>query len=124
MKEGKKGKLIIVSLIILVLAVSVSAVLLYSRNVQLEKDRAQISQDKENALIQLDTCRNQSQIEHTKLNMLMEDYASLKKSCITDNICKNKFPFMRYFCNAQGDAVDNGSLLCECDENCNLKIVG
>ena len=95
---------------------------LASRINQLEQDRTQISNDKEQVITQLDACRIQSQTDHEKLNMIMQDWSNIQKSCITENVCKGKFPFMRYKCNAQGDAVDNGDKICECDSNCNLKV--
>lgn len=95
---------------------------LQDRNSQLEQDRAQISQDKESVMSQLEQCRTQSQADHSKLNIMIEDWSKIQKTCMTDNVCKGKFSFMRYTCNAQGDTVDNGDKICQCDQNCNLVV--
>jgi hypothetical protein len=124
-----KGKIFLIILISLVILISITAGIMYNQNVQLkirnnqlEADRTQISSDKEDVMAQLENCRNLSQTDHLKLNMLMEDYATIKKSCMSSNICNGKFPFMRYTCNAQGDAVDNGDKTCVCNENCQLQV--
>lgn len=124
----KKSIALIILIILLLVAIAIlifgyfQGTALMSRINQLERDRVQISNDKENVMAQLEQCRNQSQTDHEKLNMIMQDWSNIQKSCITDNVCRGKFPFMRYKCNAQGDAVDNGDKTCECDTNCNLKV--
>ena len=52
--------------------------------------------------------------------MLKDDVFQLKKSCISDNICKGHFPGVRWNCNFQGDAVDNPSHTCVCNDNCEM----
>lgn len=115
--------------IVILIGVSVFAAISYNennflkvRNNQLEMDRTQISNDKQDVMTQLDQCRNQSQIDHAKYIMLMQDYSNIEKSCPTGNVCTGKFPFMRYACNAQGDAVDNGNQICYCDGSCKLVV--
>jgi len=93
---------------------------LEARNIQLEEDREQINRDKEDALSQLDECKDQELIANNKYNMITQDWSKIQKSCMTDNVCRGKFAFMRYACNAQGDAVDDGDKICECDQNCQL----
>lgn len=89
---------------------------------QLENDREQISREKEDVLIQFEECRNEVQTKQEELDRIKEDWNKIQKSCPGDSVCQGKIPFMRYKCNINGDAVNDGNKICECDQNCNLII--
>jgi len=132
----KSGIVIIILSVLLVIAVCILIygvfqgikvkgiiVGLQERNNWLENDRTQISEDKNDLMAQFEECRTQSQTDHEKLNMIMQDLAQIEKSCPSGSgICSGKFSFLRYKCNEQGDAVDNGQRVCECDQNCELVV--
>jgi hypothetical protein len=91
------------------------------RNNQLEQDRAQISKDKENVIVQFEQCRTDAQNLNSKLKMLEEDVAKIYKGCITQNACKGKYSNIRWNCNNVGDEINiNPSHICYCDTSCNL----
>jgi len=88
-----------------------------SQVIQLNADKEQLFNDKENALIENKKIRDE-------LQLLNEDVAEIYKSCITQNACKGHFPGIRWYCNDVGDAVSDMTLashLCECDNVCELK---
>ena len=124
-----KRKIIIIILISLIVLISICAGIMYNDNVRFKaenqnllEERTQMNNDKQDVINQLESCRSQAQTDNLKLNMLMEDYANIKKACMSNNVCNGKFPFMRYKCNAQGDAIDNGDKMCVCNENCQLQV--
>jgi len=123
----KKSVIIVVLLVILIVAAVVFILgyfkgqQLVGRINQLEQDRSQMSKDKEDVMAQLEQCRSMSQIDHSKLNMLMEDIAYVYKTCITQNVCKGHYPNVRWNCNSVGDEINvNPTHICVCDSSCNL----
>jgi len=122
-------QIIIGILIILLIIVSVSAFVLYiqknsfkSENEKLNSNIVELNTDKNKVIDEREQCRVDLQNINSELSMLKDDVFQLKKSCITNNACKGQFPSVRWKCNAQGDAVDNGDKICVCNENCELQV--
>ena len=124
----EKKKVITGLLILIIMLLAIFAIIEYNKNLQLnirnnqlEADRAQISKDKEDVMNQFEQYRIQSQNDHLKYNMLLEDVAKIYKTCITQNACKGRYPGIRWDCNNVGDEVStNPSHICVCDSSCNL----
>lgn len=57
-----------------------------------------------------------------KYSLLQDDVFQLEKSCLTENVCKNQFPWIRYNCNDLGEAHSDGTKICRCDNNCQVII--
>ncbi len=118
MKERKKV-LVIVLISVIVVLCGILAYGVYtgfrvkaeinSLNSQIE----QLGAEKENLTVQLN-------ILTAKYGLLQDDVFQMKKSCITQNICWGHFPGVRWYCNNVGDAVNNPSHICVCDDSCNL----
>jgi hypothetical protein len=56
----------------------------------------------------------------SKYNLLKDDVFTMKKSCLTENACKGRFPGARWYCNVDGDEVNNPSHICVCGDDCKL----
>lgn len=110
----KRGQILTTILIVLIILVSIFAIIVYNKNNSLSLENNQLISEREQL-------RNERQDLNSKLSMLQDDVFNLKKSCISDNICKGHFPSIRWKCNINGDAVDDGDRTCFCDDNCNLK---
>ena len=109
-----KKEVIISTLIVLIILVSILAIIVYNKNNSLILENNQLISEREQL-------RSENQKMISELSLLKDDVFNLKKSCIGDNICKGHFPSIRWKCNIQGDAVDDGDRTCYCDDNCNLK---
>lgn len=57
-----------------------------------------------------------------KYDLLKDDVFNLERSCISENVCRGHFPFIRWNCNNVGDEVPDYSHVCVCDNSCNLSI--
>ena len=117
----KRGQILTTILIILIILVSIVTIVVYNKNNQLISERDQLSREKVELINEREQLRSENQKMTSKLSMLQDDVFNLKKSCISDNICKGHFPSIRWKCNVQGDAVDNGDKVCFCNDNCNLQ---
>lgn len=117
----KRGKILTTILIVLIILVSILAIVVYNKNNQLISERDQLSREKAELINEREQLRNEKQDLNSKLSMLQDDVFKLKKSCINDNICKGHFPSVRWKCNINGDAVNDGDRTCFCDDNCNLQ---
>ena len=84
-------------------------------NNNLISEREQCNQD-------IDSCKNEVRGLQETLNLLQEDVMKIKKSCLIENVCKGRFPGIRYTCNDFGEAHSDGTRLCECDDNCEVVI--
>ena len=52
--------------------------------------------------------------------LLVDDVAEIYKTCIKQNVCKGRYPKVRWYCNDVGDEVSNPSHICFCDSSCEL----
>ena len=52
--------------------------------------------------------------------LLIDDVAEIYKTCLTENVCKGRYPGTSWYCNNVGNEVDDPSHLCVCDASCNL----
>jgi cell division protein FtsB len=125
----KKKEILIWSLIAGIILILIVAGIIYSRNIQLKNERQILSdkidelrEGKNQAVADMEQCRTEKEKISAELLMLNEDVAKIKSGCITENACKWHFPDIRWICNAQGDAVDNGDKICVCDSKCNLQV--
>jgi hypothetical protein len=110
MKKGNITTIILISIIVILLVVLGYGV--YT-GIKARAMINQLSAEKENLTLQLNTLT-------VKYGMLQDDVFQLKKSCITQNACWGHFPGVRWYCNNVGDAVNDPSHICVCDDTCNL----
>ena len=132
----ERGKTIITVLIVVLVVILAFALFMYNKNNQLKSEnkalnsenqqltseRDQLSNEKTAIVNEREQCRNETYILNSRLSMLEEDVFQLKKSCMSNNACQGHFPSIRWKCNIQGDAVNDGDKTCICDENCNLQV--
>jgi hypothetical protein len=125
----KKKEILIWTLIAITIFICVIAGTVYSKNIQLKKQNYaletildDVRELKNQAVDDMEQCQTDKEILLTELIMLNEDISKIKKGCVEDNACKGHFPDVRWICNVNGDAVNNGDKICVCDANCNLHI--
>lgn len=123
----KKREILIWSLIAVAILICIFAGITYSKNMHFKKqnDALELSLDnvrelKNQAIADMEQCQTDKGKLDTELSMLNEDVAKIKMGCIKDNACKGHFSDIRWICNVEGDAMDNGDKICVCDANCNL----
>jgi predicted nuclease with TOPRIM domain len=118
-KEG--SKLVPILIIIIVILAGILIYGVYTGMKVKEEFRnlnSQISNlvsEKNNLTSQLDSLQG-------KYNLLKDDVFEMKKSCLSENACKGRFPGVRWYCNNVGDEVSNYSHICVCDNACNLNV--
>ncbi|MDD5253666.1 MAG: hypothetical protein PHG05_01000 [Candidatus Nanoarchaeia archaeon] len=87
----------------------------------LSESNQNLLSEREQLLKEREDCRLETNGLKESLNLLQEDVFKIKKSCLTENVCKNRFPGVRYKCNDLGEAHDDGTKLCECTDNCEVQ---
>lgn len=125
----KKRKMLVWSLIAVIILVCIFAGVIYSKNIQLKNEKANLQTNLEQWMVEknlavadMEQCRTDNDQVRLELSMLNEDISKIKKGCMVGNACMGHFPDIRWICNAQGDAVNNGDKICVCDSNCNLQV--
>lgn len=89
---------------------------------QLEQSNSNLLQERTQLKSDIDNCKAEKTTLSSDLSMLQEDVFKIKKSCMTENVCKSRFPGVRYKCNDFGEAHDDGNRICECNDNCEVVI--
>lgn len=123
----KKREIIFLILVLGVITLSVFIAIFYFENnrlklenIRLEWERAEISREKGVVIGERDLCRNDLEDLKADLALLEEDVSKIYMGCIKENKCKGHYPGIRWYCNFEGDLVDDPSHICSCSENCNL----
>jgi hypothetical protein len=121
-----KGK----KLLAIVLGVILLVVIIFSiyKYTQLNNEISTLSEsnqhllsEREQLLKERDDCKIETKGLRDSLDLLQDDVFKIKKSCLTENVCKNRFPGVRYKCNDFGEAHEDGTKLCECTDNCEVQ---
>lgn len=89
---------------------------------QLNSQISSLNQEKSGLTSERESLRADVARISSSLSMMQEDITKIRKGCINENVCKGHVSGIRYRCNIQGDAVDNGDRICECDDNCEVII--
>ena len=87
----------------------------------LSESNQNLLSEREQLLEEREDCKLETKGLTESLNLLQEDVFKIKKSCLTENVCKNRFPGVRYKCNDFGEAHEDGTKLCECTDNCEVQ---
>jgi hypothetical protein len=126
----KKREIVFWILIIVTILICIFSGIVYSKNVKLKKQNDalesildNVRELKNEAVSDMEQCQIDKEMLAQELIMLNEDVSKLKRGCIEDNACKGHFPDIRWVCNINGDAVNDGDRICVCDANCNLQFV-
>ncbi|MDD5177701.1 MAG: hypothetical protein PHT54_00235 [Candidatus Nanoarchaeia archaeon] len=121
----KLEKILIIVLVVILLIAIIFGVCKYK---QLNNEISTLSEsnqrflsEREQLLKERDDCRLETKGLQESLNLLQDDVFKIKKSCLTENVCKNRFPGVRYKCNDFGEAHEDGTKLCECTDNCEVQ---
>ena len=117
-KEGSKLTIVLVSIIILLLLILGYG--LYSG--------FRVKAELQNLNSQINTLVSEknvitSQFDNLKkdYDLLQQDIARIYKTCITENVCKGRFPNVSWNCNNVGDETNtNPSHICFCTSSCQL----
>lgn len=125
----KKESIFIRICILLILIFCVFSFVLYKKNVTLgiERDNfsheiESLSQEKEELLNEREELRSKIDSLNSELDLIKDDLLRMSKSCMSEGICRGRFPNISWYCNVVGDEVSDPSHTCFCDSSCNLKI--
>lgn len=124
-----RSNIVIGVLIVIIIFVCTITAVGYNKNIKLTSEinklnakvteldaaRNSLLEERENLRTELNTTQS-------KMKMLEEDVTKIYKSCIINNICKGRYPGIRWKCNNVGDQADENtaSHICECDASCQL----
>jgi hypothetical protein len=116
-KRGNKLIIILISVIILLLLILGYGV--YT-GIKVKSEFANLNSQINNLVGEKNAITSELNALQGKYNLLQEDVFQMKKSCLSENACKNRFPNVRWYCNNAGDEVSDYSHICVCDNQCNL----
>ena len=125
----KKENIVIGISVLFILIFCILSIVLYRNNIALgierdnflqEKDA--LSQEKEELLDEREGLRSEIDSLNSELDLLKDDLLRMSKSCISEGICRGRFPNVSWYCNVVGDEVSDPSHICYCDSSCNIKI--
>lgn len=129
----KKEGVVIAVLITLIIVILLLGLLNYKNlsskisvleqeNSNLMNEVSALNQEKSRLISERESLRADVSRINSVLSMIQEDIVKIRKGCIKENVCKGHVSGIRYKCNANGDAVDNGDGICVCDDNCDAVI--
>jgi cell division protein FtsB len=118
-KRGSKLTIILISVIIIL-----SLILIYGvyTGMKVKEEFRNLNSQISNLVAEKNSITQELDTLQAKYELLQDDVFEMKKSCLSENACKGRFPGVRWYCNNVGDEVPNYSHTCVCDNACNLII--
>jgi len=117
-KVGSKLTIILVSVIILL-----SLILIYGvyTGFRVKEELANLNSQITNLIAEKNDVTFQLDSLQKNYDLLKDDVARIYKTCITENVCKGRYPNVSWNCNNVGDeAYTNPSHVCFCSSSCQL----
>jgi len=118
----KKENIVIGISVLFILILCILSIVLYRNNIALGIERDNFLQEKEELLDEREGLRSEIDSLNSELDLLKDDLLRMSKSCISEGICRGRFPNVSWYCNVVGDEVSDPSHICYCDSSCNIKI--
>ena len=116
MKPQTKNKILISVIVVLSIILIYGVYTGFKVRTELNNLNSQIVQLKD----EKESLQNKITELESKNNLLTQDVAKIYKTCMTENVCKGRFPSVSWYCNNIGDEVADYSHICVCDSSCNL----
>ncbi|MFA5953842.1 MAG: hypothetical protein WC812_04580 [Candidatus Pacearchaeota archaeon] len=110
----------VIILAILATIFLVASILLFFDRINLNREINSLMNDKTILSSEKESLQSNISDLQLKYNLLEQDVAEIYKSCMTQNVCKGRFPGVSWYCNNVGDEVSDYSHICICDSSCNL----
>ena len=118
----KKENIVIGISVLFILILCILSIVLYRNNIAVGIERDNFLQEKEELLDEREGLRSEIDSLNSELDLLKDDLLRMSKSCISEGICRGRFPNVSWYCNVVGDEVSDPSHICYCDSSCNIKI--